>query len=85
MNVLIEFSDGPWDHPEPYHSHPHEQTSYIAEGEILFFYDDEKEQHLRKGDMFAVPSGIKHTIQLLTREARLVDSFTPLREEFLKK
>lgn len=85
MNVLIDFTDGPWDRPDPYHSHPHEQTSYIAKGEILFFYDGEKEQHLKEGDMFAVPSGIRHTIQLLTAEARLVDSFTPVREDFLKK
>ena len=84
MNVLIDFSDGPWDKPEPYHSHPHEQTSYAASGEILFFCEGEKEQRLKAGDMFAVPSGIKHTIQLLTKEVRLVDSFTPLREDFIK-
>lgn len=84
MNVLIDFSDGPWNKPEPYHSHPHEQTSYVASGEILFFCEGEKEQRLKAGDMFAVPSGIKHTIQLLTKEVRLVDSFTPLREDFIK-
>ena len=85
MNVLIDFTNGPWDQPEPYHSHPHEQTSYIAGGEILFFCEGEKEQHLKEGDMFAVPSGFRHTIQLLTKEVRLVDSFTPIREDFLKK
>jgi quercetin dioxygenase-like cupin family protein len=84
MSVLIDFTDGPWDNPEPYHSHPHEQTSYIASGEIMFFCEGEKEQLLKAGDMFAVPPGFKHTIQLLTREARLIDSFTPLREDFLK-
>ncbi len=83
MNVLIDFTDGPWDKPEPPHSHPHEQTSYVARGEIMFFCDGEKEQHLKEGDMFAVPSGVKHTIQLLTKEVRLVDSFTPVREDFL--
>ena len=84
MNVLIDFSDGPWEKPEPYHSHPHEQTSYVASGEIIFFCEGEEEQLLKAGDMFAVPSGIKHTIQLRTKEVRLVDSFTPLREDFLK-
>ncbi len=84
MNVLIDFSDGPWERPEPFHSHPHEQTSYVASGEILFFCEGEKEQHLKAGDMFAVPSGVKHTIQLLTKDVRLIDSFTPLREDFLK-
>jgi mannose-6-phosphate isomerase-like protein (cupin superfamily) len=83
MNVLIDFTDGPWDRPEPFHSHTHEQTSYVAQGEILFFCEGESEKHLKAGDMFAVPSGVKHTIRLLTKEARLVDSFTPLREDFL--
>jgi quercetin dioxygenase-like cupin family protein len=83
MNVLIDFTDGPWEEPEPPHSHPHEQTSYVAEGEILFLCEGEPDQHLKAGDMFAVPSGRPHTIQLLTKRARLVDSFNPLREDFL--
>jgi quercetin dioxygenase-like cupin family protein len=83
MTVLIDFTDGPWDIPEPPHSHPHEQISYVAEGEIMFFCEGEQDQHLKAGDMFAVPSGKKHTIRLLTDRARLVDSFHPLREDFL--
>jgi quercetin dioxygenase-like cupin family protein len=83
MSVLIDFSDGPWDKPEPPHSHPHEQTTYVAAGEIIFFCEGEKDQHLRAGDMFAVPSGRPHTIQLLTEKARLIDNFNPLREDFL--
>jgi len=83
MNVLIDFSNGPWEEPEPPHSHPHEQTSFVAKGEIIFYCEDEPEQHLKAGDMFAVPSGKKHTIKLLTGEVRLVDSFTPIREDFV--
>lgn len=84
MTVLIDFSNGPWEKPEPPHSHPHEQTSYVAHGEILFFCEGEEEQHLKAGDMFAVPSNKKHTIQLLTPTARLIDSFNPIRQDFLK-
>lgn len=85
MSVLIDFTDGPWDAPEPKHSHPHEQVSYIADGRVIFFCDGEEPIELTKGDMFAVPSGVPHTIQLLSKTARLVDSFNPIREEFLKK
>lgn len=84
MTVLIDFSDGPWSEPEPPHSHPNEQTSYVAEGEIIFYCEDEPDQHLKKGDMFAVPPGKKHTIRLLTRNVRLVDSFSPIREDFIR-
>lgn len=83
MTVLIDFTDGPWKEPEPPHSHPHQQTSYVAEGEIMFLCEGEAGQHLKAGDMFAVPSGKKHTIQLLTPKVRLVDSFSPPREDFL--
>ena len=83
MTVLIDFSNGPWEEPEPLHSHPHEQTSYVAKGEIIFYCEGEDDQHLKGGDMFAVPSGKKHTIKLLTQNARLVDSFNPIREDFL--
>ncbi len=83
MAVLIDFTDGPWDEPEPPHSHPHEQTSYVAQGEIIFYCEEQPEQHLKAGDMFAAPSGKKHCVKLLTEKVRLVDSFTPIREDFL--
>lgn len=84
MTVIVDFSDGPWPEAEPFHSHPHEQTSYVASGEIIFYCEGESEQHLKPGDMFAVTSGKKHTIRLLTPTARLIDSFNPIRQEFIK-
>ena len=83
MMVVIDFNNGPWQQPDPPHNHVHEQTTYVVEGEIIFFCEDEPEQRLKPGDMFAVPSGKEHTIQLLTKTAKLIDSFTPLRQEFL--
>jgi quercetin dioxygenase-like cupin family protein len=83
MVVVIDFYNGPWDEPDPFHQHVHEQVSYVASGEILFLCDGEKDQLLQAGDMFAVPSGKPHTIKLLSEKARLVDSFTPVREDFL--
>lgn len=85
MSAVLDFSGGPWTEPEPAHSHPHEQTCYIAEGEILFFCEGETEQHLKAGDMFYVSSGKEHNIQLLTKKARLIDSFSPIRNDLLKK
>jgi quercetin dioxygenase-like cupin family protein len=83
MMVVIDFSDGPWSEPEPMQHHVHEQVTYVAEGEILFFCEGEKEELLKPGDMFWVPSNKKHGIQLLTSTARLIDSFNPIREDFL--
>jgi quercetin dioxygenase-like cupin family protein len=83
MIVVVDFSDGPQSQPDPFHSHPHEQVSYVAEGEINFVMNGQQ-THLSPGDMFLVPSGVPHTIQLLTKQARLIDCFTPIREDFLK-
>ena len=83
MIVLIDFTNGPWEKPDSPHSHPHQQTSYVAEGEIIFYCEGEPEEHLKAGDMYAVPSGKKHTVKLLTTKVRLIDSFYPVREDFL--
>ena len=85
MTLVLDFTNGPKSEPDPPHSHPHEQSSYIASGEVMFFMEGEEPQHLKTGDLFYVPPGIPHCIQLLTPTARLVDSFTPIREDFLKK
>ncbi|NJN26424.1 MAG: cupin domain-containing protein [Cyclobacteriaceae bacterium] len=83
MTAILDFTDGPWLEREAPHAHAHEQTSYVAKGEIIFYCEGEEDAHLKEGDMFVVPSGKLHTIRLLSNEARLVDSFTPLRNDFL--
>lgn len=82
MMVIIDFDNGPQTEPDPPHSHPHEQVSYVAEGEIFFFMG-ERCDRLGPGDMFLVPPDIPHSIQLLTQHVRLVDCFNPIREDFL--
>ena len=82
MMVVIDFNDGPTSEPDPPHSHPHEQISYIAAGEVVVFLDGEPTK-LGPGDIFTVPPDIPHSVQLLTSHVRLVDTFTPLREDFL--
>lgn len=83
MMVVIDFTDGPGETPDPPHHHPHEQITYVAEGELYFFLD-ETSHRLSAGDMITVPSNVPHTIQLISEKARLVDTFTPIREDFLK-
>lgn len=82
MMVVIDFDDGPTGQPDPPHNHPHEQVSYVAEGEVVFFLDDTPTR-LGPGDMFTVPPNIPHSVQLLTSHVRLVDTFTPIRKDFL--
>jgi quercetin dioxygenase-like cupin family protein len=83
MTVVLDIDNGPWSAPDPFHSHPHEQITYIAEGELLFLAEGEETRKLVAGDLFAVPSGIPHTVQVLSKRARLIDTFHPIREDFL--
>lgn len=82
MMVVIDFTDGPQEQPDPPHSHPHEQVTYVAEGDVLFFINDESTR-LTVGDLITIPPDAPHSIQLLTEKVRLVDTFNPIREDFL--
>ncbi len=84
MMVVIDFHDGPTSQPDPPHSHPHEQISYVVSGEINCILGNEVTR-LGPGDIFTVPPNVPHCIQLLTEKVRLVDTFSPIREDFLKK
>jgi quercetin dioxygenase-like cupin family protein len=83
MVVVCDFKNGPMKNPDPPHSHPHEQITYVAEGEIEFLKGEEKHL-LSKNDLILIPSGVPHCIRLISNQAKLIDSFSPVREEFIK-
>lgn len=82
MVIVCDFKNGPMKYPDPPHSHPHEQITYVAEGELIFSKEG-IEFSLAKGDIISVPSGVAHCIQTKTGFVRLVDSFNPVRQDFL--
>ncbi|MBP0583192.1 cupin domain-containing protein [Labrys sp. LIt4] len=63
------------------HSHPHIQSSYVAEGRFEVTIAGRTET-LAAGDSFIVPSGLEHGVKALEK-GRLVDCFTPHRADFL--
>jgi quercetin dioxygenase-like cupin family protein len=63
------------------HSHPHVQSSYIAEGRFEVTIDG-KAETLGPGSSFIVPSNLVHGVKAL-EAGRLIDSFTPARADFL--
>lgn len=82
MMTVIDFEQGPYANPDPPHSHPHQQVTYVAEGKVIFFLDGTPYQ-LEAGDLITVPPNVPHSIQLLSEHARLIDAFTPIRTDFL--
>ena len=63
------------------HSHEHEQISYIVSGSLEYIIEDKK-QVLSAGDSCHVPSGAIHGVLALD-QTKLIDVFTPQREDFL--
>jgi quercetin dioxygenase-like cupin family protein len=63
------------------HAHPHEQSSYIAEGSFEVTIDGTTTT-LGQGGSFIVPPNVVHGVRALTA-GRLIDSFAPRRDDFL--
>lgn len=64
------------------HTHPHEQATYCIEGEFEFTVGDEVKT-ISRGDTIYMPANIKHGCKLLSDYGKLVDIFSPQREDFL--
>ncbi|MBI4921272.1 MAG: cupin domain-containing protein [Devosia nanyangense] len=63
------------------HSHPHVQASYVAEGRFEVTIG-EATTIIGEGGSFIVPPDVTHGVRALTA-GRLVDCFTPRRDDFL--
>jgi quercetin dioxygenase-like cupin family protein len=83
MVVVCDFFDGPMPEPDKPHNHPHEQITYVESGELYFFIGDEK-YLVTAGDLITIPAEANHSIQMLSSKVRLIDTFSPVREDFLK-
>jgi quercetin dioxygenase-like cupin family protein len=68
----------------PVHSHVHEQMTMVERGRVLYIVDG-VEQVVSAGDVLHFPSNVAHGATMLDEEVVLVDVFTPMREDFLKR
>ena len=68
----------------PAHSHPHEQMTLVVQGKVKFVLGDE-ERIVSAGDVLHFPPGFWHGATMLDEEVILIDIFSPIREDFLKK
>ena len=64
------------------HSHPHEQITYVLEGEFEFNIDGKK-QIVKTGDSMFKESNVLHGTICL-KKGRLLDVFSSHRKEFLE-
>ncbi|MCB0113365.1 MAG: cupin domain-containing protein [Caldilineaceae bacterium] len=65
----------------PFHSHPHEQAGVVLEGELELTIDGEV-RLLGPGQVFVIPGGVEHRARTLDKPAKVIDIFSPVREEY---
>lgn len=63
------------------HSHPHAQSTYVESGKFRFSINEDSFE-VSAGDSFVIPSNAKHGC-LCLEAGKLVDTFTPRRDDFL--
>ena len=68
----------------PEHSHPHEQAGLMLEGKLRFRIGAE-ERVLAPGDAFLVPADMVHSGEVLEGPARVLDIFSPPREDYIEQ
>lgn len=80
MTVEVSFEKGAIGYN---HTHPHEQICYVLEGEFTFTIENESKV-VKAGDSMYINPNVDHGCVLLSDKGRLLDIFTPIREDFLK-
>ncbi len=80
MAVYVEFKKGSIG---SLHKHPHLQITYIQSGSFEVQIDGQK-RILKSGDSYYIPKDLEHGVVALENSI-LVDFFTPMREDFIKR
>ena len=64
----------------PLHHHPHEQITFILEGELEMTIGGET-MTLRAGDYYVIHSNVPHSA-VAHKACKLIDVFSPVREDY---
>lgn len=64
----------------PVHQHPHEQITYILEGQLNMTIGSEHRE-LTAGMFYVIPSNVPHGAVAIT-DCKVMDVFNPVREDY---
>jgi len=65
----------------PLHSHPHEQVGTVIQGQMKLVVEGES-RLLKPGDVYVIPGGIEHEAFTFDEAVKVIDVFSPVREEY---
>lgn len=80
-NMLLALVDLDANAIVPSHSHHHEQCGIVLDGELQFTIGGETKT-LMPGQMYIIPSDTEHSVVVGSKPARVLDVFSPVREEY---
>ena len=83
LTTIMDYTEGPMEKSYDFQANEYEQITYVAKGQ-LFVTIGEKKRHLRKGSVFYIAANKPYSIQTLSKNVRLVSSYSPIPEEFQK-
>ena len=78
--LMCEFLLGAGAHL-PVHSHPHEQTGYLARGRMRLIVDG-RAHECGPGDSWCIASGVEHSADVI-EDSVAIETFSPVREDLL--
>jgi quercetin dioxygenase-like cupin family protein len=83
MIAKMKFKDG---FVVPLHSHHHEQVTQVINGQMRFWFGENKETEmdLFPGDVVVIPGNLPHEA-LMIGEVEEVDTWSPPRQDWLDK
>lgn len=79
-NIMLAVVDFEPNAATPLHSHTQEQAGVIIYGVVEFVIAGEK-RLLLPGDTYLIPGGVEHSAKTGEKSARLIDIFSPPRNE----
>ena len=82
--IMLSFLEMAQGSEVPEHSHPHEQAGLVIQGQLQFRIGAE-ERLMQEGDAFIVPPDVVHCGIVVSGPARVLDIFSPPREDYLEK
>ena len=80
-NMLLSLVEIDPDCEVPRHTHPHEQGGMVTEGKLEMDVGGELKV-LGPGEVYIIPGGVEHWVKAGNSTTKVLDIFSPVREEF---
>jgi quercetin dioxygenase-like cupin family protein len=82
--IMLSFLTGQPNSYMPNHRHESEQLMVILDGALDLVIEG-KLYHMEKGDVVTLPSNIDHAAYLSDKGVKVIDIFSPPRQDFIDK